>query len=103
MGNEQPKAKAPLKRKLTKRDYSIVSKQTNLTPNEVVILFDKFHSNNPDGKLDKDSFGKLYISLRKEPVKNLNEILDFVFKGVYCIKNAFHFFKLYLKILLNSI
>jgi hypothetical protein len=83
MGNEQPKEKTPVKKKskLSKRDYSIVSKQTNLTQNEVVVLFDKFHAGNPNGKLDKDSFGKLYVSLRKEPVKNLNEILDFVFTG----------------------
>jgi hypothetical protein len=81
MGNEQPIAKTPIQRKFTKRDYSIIAKQTNLTQNEVVVLFNKFHASNPNGKLDKDSFGKLYVSLRKEPVKNLNEILDFIFTG----------------------
>jgi Ca2+-binding EF-hand superfamily protein len=44
-------------------------------------LFAKFSANNPDGKLDKDEFVRLYTSLRPEKPERLDEISVQIFRA----------------------
>jgi hypothetical protein len=67
--------------KLTDADYKLLAKQTNMTKEQITAFFSKFSKNNPDGKLDRAEFMKLYPSLRNEPIENLDEITKFVFNG----------------------
>lgn len=77
MGNKgAKKEKAP---ELTKKDYDFLTKQTGLPKEEVKKIFDKFNANNPDGKLDKKEFVRLYDELRSEPPEVLDEISVYVF------------------------
>ena len=77
MGNK--KTKAPKAPELTKKDYDFLTKQTGLPKEEVKKIFDKFNANNPDGKLDKKEFVRLYDELRSEPPEVLDEISVYVF------------------------
>jgi Ca2+-binding EF-hand superfamily protein len=57
--------------KLTDKDIKFFMDKTDLTKAEITDLFAKFNNNNPDGKMDRAEFMKLYTSLRKEPPANL--------------------------------
>ena len=67
--------------KLTDKDYKLLSEQTGMTKDQINSFFAKFNQDNPDGKLDRAKFMKLYPALRNEPVQNLDEITNFVFRG----------------------
>ena len=75
MGNNQTKAK------LTENDFKFyASVQFGFTKDQIKSLFNKFHSKNPNGQLDKTEFRELYQSLRPEPSARLDEISDYVFR-----------------------
>ena len=44
-------------------------------------MLEKFNTNNPDGKMDKKEFARLYNELRPEPRELIDEIADYVFRG----------------------
>jgi hypothetical protein len=66
---------------LTEADYQFLIAQTGNSKDDVKNLFEKFMAGNPDAKLDKKEFVKLYTELRPENDQNLDEISEFVFKA----------------------
>lgn len=66
---------------LTDADYQFLTSQTGSSKDEIKNLFDKFMAGNPDAKLDKKEFVKLYMDLRPESDQNLDEISEFVFRA----------------------
>ena len=78
MGNKGAKGKAA---ELSRKDLEFLSKQTGLTKDEVKNVFTKFIANNPDGKLDKKEFVRLYDELRSESADVLDEISVYVFEA----------------------
>ena len=66
---------------LPEKDYTLLMSQTGLSREEIKAILDKFNANNPDGKLDKKEFARLYDELRPEPPELIDEIGNFVFKG----------------------
>jgi Ca2+-binding EF-hand superfamily protein len=75
--------------KLTDKDVKTLSEQTGMSKDQIEKIFQQFVANNPDGKLDVTEFNKLYQSLRTEPVANLDEIDDFVFRAFDVDNNGF--------------
>ena len=67
--------------KLSSKDLKFLSEQTGLSKDQVEQTFSQFLANNPDGKLDVNEFNKLYSAFRNEPVANLDEIDDCVFRA----------------------
>jgi Ca2+-binding EF-hand superfamily protein len=74
---------------LTKKDYDFLVQQTGLQKPEIKAVFDKFNANNPDGKLDKKEFVRLYDELRPEPPEVLDEISEYVFRAFDSDHNGF--------------
>jgi hypothetical protein len=70
--------------KLTDKDIKFLIEKTGMTKDAVNDFFKKFNKDNPDGKLDRAEFIKLYPTLRTEPVHNLDEITKMIFRGIYC-------------------
>lgn len=66
---------------ISEADYNFLTSQTGLSRAEVKALLDKFNANNPDGKLDKKEFARLYDELRPEPPELIDEIAEFIFRG----------------------
>jgi hypothetical protein len=54
-----------------------------MTKDAINDLFKKFNQDNPDGNLDKAEFMKLYPTLRTEPIQNLDEITNMIFRGIF--------------------
>lgn len=69
----------PPKKELTEKDYDYLTSQTGKSRPEIKQLFDMFMNNNPDAKLDKKEFCRLYEKLRPEPPELIDEIAVFVF------------------------
>ena len=70
----------PLKpAKLTSKDYKFISTQTGLTKDQINEIFAEFNTNNPDGKLNKAEFVRLYDKLKPEPIELLDEISANIF------------------------
>ncbi|CAF0713663.1 unnamed protein product [Brachionus calyciflorus] len=67
--------------KLTDRDLDFLSGQTGQSKSDIKAIFDEFMRNNPDGKLDKQEFVRLYSKLRPEQPESLDEISHFVFRA----------------------
>ena len=61
-------------------DYEFLEGQTGLLRSDIKSLFDKFNTNNPDGKLNRKEFVQLYAALRPEPPDILDEISEHVFR-----------------------
>lgn len=83
MGNKGAKGNKATPGKVTelsKKDYEFLVQQTGLQKPEIKAVFDKFNANNPDGKLDKQEFARLYDELRPEPPEVLDEISNYVFR-----------------------
>lgn len=83
MGNKDSKGSNKTSNKpaeLSKKDYDFLSQQTGLQKAEIKNVFDKFNANNPDGKLDRKEFARLYDELRPEPAELLDEISEYVFR-----------------------
>lgn len=82
-GNESRKASF-----ISETDLIFLSNQTGMNKADIGNLFLQFKFNNPDGKLDKDEFVKLYSKLRPEPDEMLDEINRYVFKAFDTDKNG---------------
>lgn len=65
---------------LTNKDYEFLSSQTGFLKSDINAIFDKFNLNNPDAKLDRKEFVRLYQELRPEPSDILDEISEYVFR-----------------------
>jgi Ca2+-binding EF-hand superfamily protein len=65
---------------LKESDIKFLSQQTGLDKATIKNIFDKFMANNPDGRLDRAEFVRLYDELRSESKEALDEISDFVFR-----------------------
>ena len=79
MGNKGNKA--PKGPELSRKDLDFLSKQTGLSKDQIKLMFSKFITNNPDGKLDKKEFLRLYDELRPESADILDEISNYVFEA----------------------
>ena len=66
---------------ILEQDYNFLTQQTGLSRSEIKGMLDKFNANNPDGKLDKKEFVRLYDELRAEPPELMDEIAEFVFRA----------------------
>jgi Ca2+-binding EF-hand superfamily protein len=80
MGNKAGSANAKQPTKLTKKDYDFLTHATGQQKAQIDAVFNEFNANNPDGKLDKNEFIRLYDKLRAEPPELLDEISVFVFR-----------------------
>ena len=67
--------------KLSSKDYKFISTQTGLTKDQINAIFAEFNTNNPDGKLNKAEFVRLYDKLKPEPIELLDEISANVFEA----------------------
>ncbi len=66
-GGSQPKPIPQKKPELTEADYVFLTAQTGISRPDIKSIFDQFNQNNPDGKLDRNEFVRLYNTLRPEP------------------------------------
>lgn len=67
--------------KPTTNDLDFLASTSGLGKEEVEDLFAKFSAKNPDGKLDKVEFVRLYTSLRPEKPERLDEISVHIFRA----------------------
>ena len=67
---------------LNDKDIKFLIEKTGMTKDQVNALFAKFNQDNPDGRMDRAEFMKIYPALRNEPVQNLDEITNMVFRGI---------------------
>ena len=74
---------------LTKKDYEFLIQATGSQKAEIDAVFREFNANNPDGKLDKNEFIRLYDKLRPEPPELLDEISNYVFRCFDSDRNGF--------------
>ena len=79
--NLKPLVKPAKNPQLVNADYAFLTAQTGLSQPEIKNVFDQFMANNPDGKLDKQEFVRLYSKLRPEPPEILDEISIFIFRA----------------------
>jgi Ca2+-binding EF-hand superfamily protein len=86
---DKPVVIPPRGSELNEGDYAFLTSQTGLSRQDIKQVFDKFNANNPDGKLDRKEFIRLYDELRAEPPELLDEISEFVFKAFDSDKNGF--------------
>jgi hypothetical protein len=68
--------------KLNDKDLKFLMDKTGMNKDQINALLAKFNQDNPDGKLDRAEFMKLYPTLRNEPVQNLDEITNMIFRGI---------------------
>ena len=92
MGNKVAKgspANAKNAAKLTQKDYDFLLQATGSQKADIDAVFKDFSNNNPDGKLDKQEFIRLYDKLRPEPPELLDEISVFIFRSFDADHNGF--------------
>lgn len=83
-------SKVPAKQAaLNKKDIEFLTKSSGMSKEAIEALFKQFNADNPDGKLDRAEFAKLYPKMRNEPVANLDEISNFVFTAFDSDNNGF--------------
>ena len=75
-------------KELTENDFNYLTKQTKFSREEIKAIFEQFHANNSDGKLNQNEFIELYCKLRPEPEEVLNKISEFVFRAFDNDKNG---------------
>ena len=75
--------------KFEESDYTFILSQTKLRREEIDEILKKFNENNPDGKLDKKEFTKLYIQLRPDPPELMENITEYVFNSFDADYNGF--------------
>ena len=68
--------------KLNDKDLKFLIEKSGMTKEQVNAMLAKFNQENPDGKLDRAEFMKIYPALRNEPVQNLDEITNMIFRGL---------------------
>ncbi|CAF0713655.1 unnamed protein product [Brachionus calyciflorus] len=88
-GSTKPVVIPPKNPELTEADYGFLTAQTGLSRAEIKNVFDQFMANNPDAKLDRKEFVRLYDLLRPEPPELMDEISEFVFRAFDSDKNGF--------------
>ena len=81
VGPTKPVVVPPRQGELSENDYNFLVGQTGLSRAEVKNFYDQFNANNPDGRLDKREFARLYDILRPEPPELIDEIANFVFEA----------------------
>ena len=89
MGNKAGSANAKHPTKLTKKDYDFLIHATGQQKAQIDAVFNEFNANNPDGKLDKNEFIRLYDKLRPEPPELLDEISNYAFRTFDKDQNGF--------------
>ncbi len=64
-------------------NYSIdlISFSKGLSSDEIYTWHERFFHDNPDGRLDRTEFRKLFRLLRQEPPERLENICDHVFRA----------------------
>ncbi len=67
--------------KITDKDIKFLMEKTRMSTDQIKSFLDKFNKDNPDGKLDREEFMKIYPTLRNEPIENLDEITNMIFRG----------------------
>ena len=72
---------APKSADLSEHDYVYLMTQTGLSRIEIRDVFERYRIDQPEGKIDKKEFIRLYKQLRSEPDDVLNETADFVFRA----------------------
>ncbi len=60
-----------------------------LSPDEIRTWHERFFDNNPDGRLDREEFRKLFHLLRQEPPERLDNICDHVFRAFDIDSNGY--------------
>ena len=60
-----------------------------LSADEIRTWHEKFFHNNPDGRLDRAEFRKLFRILREEPPERLENICDHVFRAFDVDSNGY--------------
>ncbi len=86
MGNKGAKGAdgkkvAPKRAKLSSKEVKLLTSKTGFSEAQINDFFGKFNANNPDGLLNRDEFNRLYQQLRTEPVANVDEIQNMVFRA----------------------
>ncbi|CAF0984032.1 unnamed protein product [Adineta steineri] len=66
---------------LAERDITFLCSQTGLTAEEILQWHEKFFEDNPDGRLDRTEFRKLFRLFRQEPSERLEDISDHIFRA----------------------
>ncbi|CAF3447431.1 unnamed protein product [Rotaria socialis] len=74
---------------LSERDIKFLCSQTGLPENEIRTWHEKFFHDNPDGRLDRDEFRKIFRILRQESPDSLDNICDHVFRAFDVDGNGF--------------
>ena len=69
----------PPKSGLNDKDLAFLTTQTGLSKADIQNIYEQFKANNPDEKLDKAEFVRLYDKLRPESQEDMEEISLFVF------------------------
>lgn len=75
------KGEEKIQTKLCKKSIKLLVKKAGLSKNEAQDFFNSFMANNPDGKIDKTEFARLYQSLWKEPVADIDDVANLCFRG----------------------
>ena len=74
--------KNPAPPSMSQTDLDFLCNYTGASETDILMLFQKFHANNPLGQLmDKEGFEKIYSELKKGSVEDVHKISDFVFKA----------------------
>lgn len=73
------------KKALNESDFEFLVQQTNLSKTAIQDIFDMFIKNNPDAKLDRKEFIRIYDELRPEPAHLLVRLNPFQSNSSNCI------------------
>ena len=73
-------------------NYMYLAQETGISQDEIKKLLIEFNLDNPNGKLDKSEFIRLYSKLRPEPDQSFTKIAEFVFKSFDRNKDGLNFF-----------
>jgi Ca2+-binding EF-hand superfamily protein len=69
----------PPKNGLNDKDFAFLTSQTDLSKADIQNIYEQFKANNPDERLDRAEFIRLYDKLRPESQEAMDEISQFVF------------------------
>ena len=103
MGNKTTKISLKSPKKLCSKDISFLTKQTGMNKEEILVFFEKFIANNPDGFLNKKEFAALYESLRPETMNLIDDLVEHIFKAFDADSNGKISFKEFLVSFLKNI
>lgn len=88
-GSNKPIVSSSKKSSMNEKDLTFFANHSRLQKAEVQEIFDRFNLNNPDGKLDKNEFVRLYRDIRPETPQNIEAISSYVFKCFDTDHNGF--------------